>query len=142
MTGQLESGFGSLGRSLAHSDPRRAGDNRYLHQCDQNDGIVIVGGERWVVCHEHFVRWKGDEDFLDYFRDKGFTVVMPSAAGILRYTEIEHHFALSWLSNYLGHARVKVEVMWDLFSYHVLKLPIRLLRRLAWFVYKRTQLRA
>lgn len=77
-------------------------------ECDQNDGIVIVNGERWVVCHTHFTRWKRADSYLDFHQGKGFSVVTAKQPGVLRYSEIEHH-----------HAECLQESKWELFKMEV-----------------------
>lgn len=110
-------------------------------ECDQNDGIVIVRGDRWVVCHEHFVRWKAEDNFLDFYTRKGFTVVTAAAPGVLRYTEIEFRLsrclAPSKLDRLRFNAWVEFAVWKTLFVERVLKFPVRLLQRIVWCVCSR-----
>ena len=99
--------------------------------CDQNDGVVVVKGEPWAVCHDHAVRWKAEKDFLDYRYEHGFSVVITDKPAILWYDEIDLNYANCLAPARIGSAWEKLESafhwcrIWSVFA---ATLPIDLFR--------------
>lgn len=103
-------------------------------QCDQNDGVVVLNGERWAVCHEHFSRWKAPDWGFDAHERNGFPVVTPEQPGVLRYAEVEYHLANCIRPSLANRLRFEIplafETLWIWFRAIVFDIPVAVLSAL------------
>lgn len=124
----------SAPNSLQNEIHREQGFIGTCPQCDQNDGVVVLNGERWAVCHAHFTRWKAPDFCFDAQARHGFSVVTPDKAGVLRYTEIENHpaecLAPSLTSTLRFEIPLALESLWIWFRAIVFTLPVEICRAL------------